>query len=271
VGGAFDPATVVAHSGGFNVFSTPVPASEVAKFLILTNSFQNHREGKRITVLDLDIAKLRQWNAGDNVLKPVIPRPSQNIQIVFIADRRTGRPLNTEPGVRLINGQQVLPDGLTVASPNPVYIKGHYNAVAAHLGSTNTSQTRPAAVIGDAITILSSAFNDRTGGGTAVPTTVNAALLAGIVPTIQGSYSGGVENFPRILEEWGSGNTFTYNGSMVVMYESKWAIAQWGQSSSYYDPPKRNWAFDQNFREVTKLPPGTPMMRVLVRGNWAKL
>ncbi|HTD87915.1 MAG TPA: hypothetical protein VK850_15180, partial [Candidatus Binatia bacterium] len=159
---------------------------------------------------------------------------------------------------------------LTVASPDPMYIKGNYNAPAAFLGSSNTSATKPAAVIGDSITILSSAFNDSTGSGTAVNTTVNAAFLAGIVETIPGSYSGGVENFPRFLENWGNA-TFTYNGSMVVMYDSRWATARWDNGSSYYSPPKRNWTFDQNFRTVTKLPPGTPMMRVLVRGSWAKL
>ena len=277
IGGSFDEPAVIAHSGGFNAFSTPVVPTEVTKFLTVTNSFHNNREGKKVTVLDLDIAKLAQWNANNDVLKPVLPYPDQNIRIVFIADRRTGRPITTQPGVRLINGQQVLPMGLTVASPNPMYIKGHYNAP--DVGSPNTSRTRPAAVIGDAITILSSAFVDRnlTPGntsvpvGTAVPTTVNAALLAGIVPTVSGSYSGGVENFPRFLEAWGSSRTFTYNGSMVVMYESRWATAQWRQANSYYDPPSRNWAFDQNFRQVAKLPPGTPMMRVLVRGNWAKL
>ena len=272
IGGVFEPPTIIAHSGAFDVFSTKIPATEVAKFMSTTNRFANRREGRTVTVLDLDIAKLGLWNANNDVLKPKLVHPDKNIRIVYVADLRSGRPANTQPGLRLINGQTVLPAGLTVASPNPVYIKGHYNAPAGHLGTANTSQTRPAAVIGDAIMILSSAFNDRntTSMGTAVNTTVNAALLAGIVPTVSGSYSGGVENYPRFLENWGSA-TFTYNGSMVVMYESKWATAPWDSGTSYYSPPRRNWAFDTNFREVTKLPPGTPMMRVLVRGHWAKL
>ncbi|HKQ36848.1 MAG TPA: hypothetical protein VJ063_02150, partial [Verrucomicrobiae bacterium] len=271
-GGSFTNPTVIASSGMFDVFSTKVPASEVAKFMTTTNTawFQNNRENRKVTVLDLDIAKLGTWNANNTVLRPKLPYLDKDMRIVYVADLRTGRPANTEPGVRLINGQTILPHGLTVASPDPMYIKGHYNAPAAHLGTANTSATKPAAVIGDSITILSSAFNDSTGSGTAVNTTVNAALLAGIVETVPGSYSGGVENFPRFLEDWGNA-TFTYNGSMVVMYDSRWAIAQWNSGSGYYSPPKRNWAFDQNFRDVTKLPPGTPMMRVLVRGNWAKM
>ena len=44
--------------------------------------------------------------------------------------------------------------------------------------------------------------------------------MAGIVETANNDYSGGVENFPRFLENW-SGSTFTYNGSMVVLYLSQ--------------------------------------------------
>lgn len=268
-GGAFSPPTIIAYSGSFDLFTTRIPQSEIEQFLITSNSFQNKREGRRVTVLDLDIAKLALWNANNDVLKPKLPHYDKNIRIVYISDRRDPRPEGTQPGVRLINGQTILPAGLTVATPNPVYIKGHYNAP--DVGSANTFSTLPAAVIGDAVTILSSAFNDATGTATAAPTTVNAALLAGIVPTVTGSYSGGVENFPRFLESWGSSRTFTYNGSMVVMFDSVWATAPWRTTTSYYDPPRRHWSFDQNFREVTKLPPGTPMMRVLLRGQWAKL
>src|SRR6185295_16533122 len=102
-------------------------------------------------------------------------------------------------------------------------------------------------------------------------TTVNAAFLAGIVQTTSGNYSGGVENFPRFLEDW-SGKTFTYNGSMVVMCNSRLAVGQWqgtGSSIGIYNPPNRNWAFDLNFRNPAKLPPGTPSLRALVRGSWA--
>jgi hypothetical protein len=265
----FFPPAVISYSGSFDMFNTQIPESEVVKFMSLTNTFRNHRENKIVTVLDLDIAKFLTWNANNTVLKHKLPHPDKNIHIVYVADVRTNRPAGTQAGVRLFNGQTIIPGGLTVATPNPVYIKGHYNAT--DLATSNTSRSRPAAVIGDAIMILSSAFNDKTGTATASSTTVNAALLAGIVPTVSGSYSGGVENFPRFLENWGSA-TFTYNGSMVVMYDSRWATAPWSTSgNSYYSPPKRNWAFDQNFRDVTKLPPGTPMMRVLVRGSWAKL
>ena len=65
---------------------------------------------------------------------------------------------------------------------------------------------------------------------TSVNTTVNAAILAGIVESQQVGgvkhYSGGVENFPRFLENWSS-TSLTYNGSMVVMFPSRYATNFW--------------------------------------------
>ena len=84
-------------------------------------------------------------------------------------------------------------------------------------------------------------------------------------------YSGGVENFPRFLEDW-SGDTFTYNGSMVVMFYSQTSIGPWlgtGSTFGIYNAPTRNWTFDLNFLNPAKLPPGTPELRKLVRGNWS--
>lgn len=177
-----------------------------------------------------------------------------------------------ESGVRVKNGQTLPSLGLTVASPNLLYVQGNYNAPAAHVGTTNTSLTKPAALIGDSVDILSSTWNDANSGSglgsrTAGNTTINAALLGGIVPSGGGHYSGGVENFPRFLENW-SGRTLAYNGSMVVMYYSKIARAPWG-GSDVYNPPNRQWTFDLNFMDSTKLPPGTPEVRALIRSEWA--
>ena len=82
--------------------------------------------------------------------------------------------------------------------------------------------------MGDAITVLSAnwkdTYNSNTNLSSRVPsaTTVNAATLEGIVQSTNvGStyYSGGVENFLRLEENW-SGLTLTYNGSIVVMFPS---------------------------------------------------
>jgi hypothetical protein len=121
--------------------------------------------------------------------------------------------------------------------------------------------------------LLSKAWQDNTTGpGTPPPsaanTTVNAALLTGVVETTSGHYSGGMENFPRFLETWGAVNaTNTYNGSMMKMFPSQYATGVWGQDN-VYDPPARNWAYDTNFDDPTKLPPLTPSFQSVKRRQW---
>jgi hypothetical protein len=176
-----------------------------------------------------------------------------------------------------VNGATLPPSGLTVATAEPLYVKGNFNLNNGDTtaGQTDTSMTKPASLVGDAITILSQNWNDSAspiaGGRAAVNTTVNAALISGIVETTKVGnnkyYSGGVENLPRFLENW-SGTTLTYNGSMVVMFDSQRATSFWQSPGVYYNPPVRKWAFDVNFLNQNKLPPGTPQVRKLVRGQW---
>src|SRR5262249_9753975 len=146
--------------GQFNNFSTLVPSNEVAKFITLTNFF-NKREGKTIRSTQIDIAKLGSFNTNLNTaannLRPVIP--THDITIVFVADQRT-QTSSTEAGIRVVNGQTLLPLGLTIATPNPLYVIGNYNVPTSALGTTNTTGTLPAALISDAITILSPSWRD---------------------------------------------------------------------------------------------------------------
>ncbi|MDB6037185.1 MAG: hypothetical protein JWM99_1026 [Verrucomicrobiales bacterium] len=261
-------AGVTATSGAFNDFATSIPASQIASFLTTTTTFYNKREGKTINADEIDVAKLKNWSTTNTTLRAVMPR---DVSSIYIIDTRT-QTSSTEVGVRLVNGQTLPSGGLTIATPAPVYIKGNYNAPAGALGTSDTSGTKPASIVADAITILSTAWNDSNAGKAissrnAADTTVNAAFLGGIVPSDGAHYSGGVENFPRFLEEW-SGDTFTYNGSMVVMFESQYAVANWG-GSDVYGAPSRNWAFDVNFMDATKLPPGTPSILTVIRGSWS--
>jgi hypothetical protein len=262
---------VTVTSGLVNNFATSLPASEYTKFLDTSVTFFNKRENKTVKTTQLDVGKFREWNNTSSPLRTVLP--SQDIRTIYVADNRT-QSGSTEAGVRLVNGQTLPPRGLTVATPNPLYIQGHYNAPNSALGTSNTTDTVPASIIADAVMVLSTAWRDTNSGSDlskrkAADTTVNAALLAGIVPTTEGSYSGGVENLPRLLEDW-DGRRFTYNGSMVVLYESRYARSPWG-GANVYNPPSRNWSFDRNFRVPDKLPPGCPAVRALIRGSWASL
>jgi hypothetical protein len=175
----------------------------------------------------------------------------------------------------LINGQTLPSAGLTVATLNPLYVKGHYNAPSGALGTTNTSATAPASLVADAITVLSGSWNDADSGDDlserdASSTTINAGVIAGIVPSGGGNFSGGVYNFLRMLEDWG-GTTLTFNGSMVALYSSQIATAPWVGSGDVYGPPTRKYSLDWNFKNPAKLPPGTPELKMLVRSQWAMI
>ena len=255
-----------------------------------SQTLYNRREAKTVQRVEINVGNLVAWNASTNNTLPVraVTGGTKDVTIVYVDDQRPdltgGLPTGSEAGVLVKNGQLLPPLGLTIVTPDPLYVAGHYNVkktsgASVTLGTLNTANTLPAAFMSDAITVLSSAWNtaDITYGSKAfssrlaTDTTINAAFLSGIVETVTGSYSGGVENYPRFLEDW-NGDTLTYNGSMVVLFPSQYATGLWqgtGSTIGIYNPPVRNWAFDQNFKDPTKLPPGTPSVRVLVRGAWA--
>ena len=248
-------------------------------FISTNSSFYDAREGKLTLLTELDVGKLGTWMTnsatGASVNSDAIYKTGHSLASVYIYDARN--PGTKLPAVRLINGQYLPPSGLTVATRLPLYVKGHFNAPDTTVGQTNTASTKPSSLLGDAITLLSSSWNDASGSNslstrTPVNTTVNAAILAGIVQTTNASgtkhYSGGVENFPRFLENW-SGVTLTYNGSMVVMFPSQFATNWWITTGTYYNAPTRKWAFDLNFLDYNKLPPATPQVRKLVRSGWS--
>jgi hypothetical protein len=263
-------AGLSATSGGFNI-----PASltnDLALFVTITNSFVDNREGKLVQPIDIDIGSLKTWSETNSSLRGVLL--GSNLTSIYIVDNRT-LPSSSLGAVRVWNGLQLPTNGLTVATGRPLYVWGDYNELdSSKLGSADTSATRPASLVADAITFLSDNWKDGTTGTgvtppNAVNTTVNAALLTGVVETSPGNYSGGMENFPRFLETWGGANaTSTYNGSMVKMFPSLYATGVWGQNF-VYDPPARNWAYDANFDDPNKLPPKTPSFLKVIRGQWA--
>ena len=196
-----------------------------------------------------------------------------------------------EKAVRLRNGA-ILPDDVTVASENPVYIQGDYNSggptggvvsntatpsspISAFSDPTAPGYTRKScAVLGDAVNILSNNWNDANSTAavssrTASNTTINTGIFSGNVPTNaygDGAYSGGAENFPRFMETW-SGQCLTYYGSMVCLFASKQGNGSWG-ASNVYSPPTRQWFFDENF--LLKPPPGTLQSTTYSRGRWVR-
>jgi len=279
-----------------------------AGFSWVTNVyFYDWREGwnggsgpaKCVQAVQINVTNLGVWltntslTGGSTWDTKKVNHSGHHIGGVYVYD---SVPLTTSqlPAVRLINAAQLpnpgnaaVPYGFTVATPFPIYVYGNYNSQNNGLSALGlwgvagaTANTLPAALMGDSITILSTNWSDaitskmpNTGN-----TTVNAAMLEGIVasnPAISGNYSGGVENFLRLLENWSdsptgasSQQTLTYNGSIVVLFYSQYATNSWQPTGNYYNPPHRNWAFDLNFQNPNKLPPMTPANRAIIRGNW---
>ncbi len=273
-------SNVLVYAGAWKSFAyvgkdvNPTQPTASYSFVNSTASFYDAREKKWTQTTEIDVGKLKTWmnNAGSALNFSAQFSMGHDLNSVYVYDQRP--PGAKLPAVRVSNARELPPSGLTVATALPLYVKGHFNAPIITAGSTDTSATEPSSLIGDAITILSGSWSDSASATLmrdATHTTVNAALLAGIVPSTVSAgtkkYSGGVENFPRMLEDW-SGQTLTYNGSMVVLFPSQYATNFWVTTGNYYNAPTRKWAFDVNFLDYDRLPPATPQMRKLVRGQW---
>lgn len=222
-----------------------VTAAMTGDGTITSNTFYDDRENKWVNSTNIDISKLN--------VSPYWPTNG----IIYTKETVAG---NME-ATRLKNGS-TLKAGLTVVSENPIYTQGNYNSV----------NKKPAALMADAYTILSTAWNDAASSGAlsgrvANNTVVNCSFISGNVPSSGGNYSGGVENFPRFLEKW-DGKTMTWSGSMVEMWQSQQANSPWSYGS-YYTAPNRDWHFDTDLLDPDKLPPGTPVVNAVIKRGWA--
>ncbi len=268
-----------------------------AGYSFVTNvSFSDWREGwngglgpaKKVQAVQIDLQKYNIWltnntatnNGGQtyNNQCKLNTHKSHPIDSIYIynAVPLTG---TTLPAVRVYNGgmlpPQTAPYGFTVATKMPMYVYGHYNVsnnIGSSLGQNSTTYTWPAGLMADSITVLSCNWQDSNPGKLPTPTTttVNAAMLEGIVPSTNGIYSGGVENFLRLLENWPNNLPLWYNGSIVVMFPSQIATNYQRQTGNYYNAPKRNWSFDLNFRQQAGLPPLTPQSKGVIRAAWSR-
>ncbi|HVV72302.1 MAG TPA: hypothetical protein VHI52_12505, partial [Verrucomicrobiae bacterium] len=148
---------IIATNGLLASHSFSVPTNELFLFVSTNGSFYNKREAKTIRPIQIDIGKLVLWNATNASVRPNLPL--SDVRVIYVADQRTFSS-SYESGVRLVNGATLPPQGLTVATPSPLYIWGDYNAPASAKGTTNTTATLPASVAADAVTVLSTAWND---------------------------------------------------------------------------------------------------------------
>ncbi len=190
------------------------------------------------------------------------------------------------PCVRIRNAANLGGLDLSVVSSRPVYIEGSFNTDGSS-GWAGQTPSRSALVAGDAVTVLSRNWHDawclpnwagyRDGGAaalddtvyplskrTATETTVNAVVMTGDVPTVGSAYSGGLENVFRLLEGW-SGIGCNFNGSIICMWNSEEAAAQWPGTDTVYSPPNRSWGYSKMD------PPGIPRLFDVRETEWSRI
>ena len=208
---------------------------------------------------------------------------------------RENPPLFFRRAVKLVNGANLtavgpcpsgVSCGLTVASENPIYVQGDYNANAAGNTGFGDSNEIAASVAGDAVTLLSVMWNDansfnstynmtyRVGATTYYRTAVIAGKTLSF-PNPSGTSQdfgtdGGVHNFLRYIEDWGPA-TLNYEGSLVALYTSRQATGTFKCCTTVYSPPGRGYNFDTNFLNPTLLPPRTPLFRTINTTGWTRL
>jgi hypothetical protein len=173
--------------------------------------------------------------------------------------------------------------GLTIVAENPVYVQGDFNnnpMTDATLAHPTTDTHAGTSVIADAVTALSNNWNDVNSfispydwtGRLATQTTYRFAMvggqgvpfaLPGTIDVAQGT-DGGVHNLLRYLENWSTSVNSYYMGSMVNMYYDHQATGIWKCCGGpVYNPPQRNYNFDNDFLTPSLLPPLTPMLRAI--------
>ena len=261
---------VTVNTNGTVVFTKPdgtdVTASYPAVVVGSANSdMYDQRETKNVKVTTVDISVLMtalqsNYSPGANDF---------NGSIYFNLKQSNA---TTPRAIRLINAQNVYGrkgNGTTVATNGGVYVKGNYNTTSPALpdGSTN-----PATIMGDQITALSNGWND---ANAASPITsrvasgslnINAGILTGNTSADAVTFSGGVQNLVRYLENW-NGKTVTVFGSLGRLFESKSFHSPFQQPGVVYGKPTaRNFTFDASL--VKHPPAGSPTTTAFSRGSF---
>ncbi|MBE9241299.1 hypothetical protein [Synechocystis salina] len=186
---------------------------------------------------------------------------------------------NASPyGFALVGGQQLPglaettnnfdPTGLTFVSDQAVYMVGDYNI----------TNWQPASVLADSLNVLSSRCINNNGqiakasgtgcGGNAFDTTINSAFLSGTDitnSTETPGYNGGLENYPRFHENWG---TLNYTGSFVSTGTPEKVTGRW--SNQLYGAPTRNWSYETRFNNAKNLPPLSPRFVFLKQEGFSR-
>jgi len=216
---------------------------------------------------------------------------------------RENPPVFFRRSVKIVNGRQnlatlfncptspsVFPCGLSIATENPVYLQGDFNADYSSPGTSGFSDASVgSSIAADAITILSNNWNDinsfafslYANNGPRNPTTTywRAAVIAGkslsfpqFGTSSDNGTDGGMHNFLREVENWGGTSaTVNYEGALVNLFYHRQATSIFKYGNTVYTVPVRYTTFDTNFLNPSLLPPRTPMFREINTTGWTRV
>ena len=232
-----------------------------------------------------------------------VPTYTNNIWPLMYASAsnsaRENPPIFFRRALKIINGKNLTglgtcpastSCGIAIASENPVYLRGDFNANSASGGFNDPSVG--ASIAADAVTILSNSWNDansfaygeyniQLGNQPREPTITwyRTAIVAGkgvsfpeFANNADNGTDGGVHNFLRYIEDWGNGGLqVNYLGALVNLYTNRQATGMFKCCVTVYSVPNRVYSFDTNFLNPTTLPPRTPLFRDVDTTGWTRL
>jgi hypothetical protein len=268
-------------NNGNYMFSTNPPSPSNGVYDITQTNFWDARQQAYMTPVDVYVDKLL---SNYPALYSGTTYSSSNRGVVYVTRDKLVGASNAakQPCVRIRNGNNLTAtsNGLSIVSDLPLYVEGNYNTNKIWSPSLLTTTNMPALLGGDAITLLSTNWNDAysklddTTKRAANDTTYNTVLMTGCRNTIAATtnYNGGLENELRFLENWG-GKTAIFRGSIIDLWFSKVATNNWycptGADGHYrYNPPNRNWGYDDIYR--TQAPPGMTRVFGMEEVEWKR-
>tara|TARA_B100001248_G_scaffold262669_1_gene260654 strand:- start:52285 stop:54249 length:1965 start_codon:yes stop_codon:yes gene_type:complete len=223
-----------------------------------------------ISIIELDITDL------NNVSKKMGSDWNGSVYVEIQRVDKKGKPYkydsedyykNQSVALRIVNGERIPDgkDGLSVATNGLMYIWGDFN--------TERKDNPPCVLAADSIYLLSKDWDDdRSDTHDRDDREVNSDLTIGAV--LVGGYnnpnfpwngqsqgipeddvnSSGVENIPRLVEDWG-GEDIYIKGGVIALWHRKvnWELATWKIHTS----AQRHWIFSDDFKKG-KYPPGIP-------------
>lgn len=99
-------------------------------------------------------------------------------------------------------------------------------------------------------------------------TEISSCFVTGVVETTSHQHSGGLHNYPRLLESW-SGTGLYIRGSMVSMFDSVVATEPW--SIRIYSGAGRYWGLHESLRSAAHDVPLEPQLQSVQRLSFREL